>query len=256
MDRPRRPRTSSWCPTTPTVSNNLNGFGTRTRLDTGVLGIVTVTVNRTSRLAALISADAEGHVERYPGYQEWVVPEFEVGSEDPAPHRAAEGTAQPPHARSDHASRAGHPADRAAAGEVVPGLGVRRRRGTEVLVSNPMYNAVADHIASATDNQRKALIESLIAEVKITASDRNISTFRIPNHERRTSPSTPTRPRQRRNTRSGPRRMEFAQRRDRQGVLTSLIAPLRHQKACDLVSIHQRILQAGRTTVLITFHGS
>lgn len=61
--------------------NTLNGLGTRTRLDAGVLGIVTVTVNRTSRLAALISADAEGNVERYPGYQEWVVPEFEVGSE-------------------------------------------------------------------------------------------------------------------------------------------------------------------------------
>ena len=43
---------------------------------------------------------------------------------------------------------------------------------------------VADHIseiiASGTDNQRKALIETLIAEVKITASDRIIPVFRIP----------------------------------------------------------------------------
>jgi diacylglycerol kinase family enzyme len=60
--------------------NTLNGFGTRTRLDAGVLGIVTVTVNRARSLSALISADSEGHVERYPGYQEWVVPEFEVDS--------------------------------------------------------------------------------------------------------------------------------------------------------------------------------
>ncbi|ONI87685.1 hypothetical protein ALI22I_20990 [Saccharothrix sp. ALI-22-I] len=60
--------------------NTLDGFGTRTRLDAGVLGIVTVTVNRVRSLSALLSADSEGHVERYPGYGEWVVPEFEVDS--------------------------------------------------------------------------------------------------------------------------------------------------------------------------------
>ena len=45
-------------------------------------------------------------------------------------------------------------------------------------------NEVADHISeiisSGTDNQRKALIETLIAEVKITASDRIMPIFRIP----------------------------------------------------------------------------
>jgi diacylglycerol kinase family enzyme len=59
---------------------NLNGFGTRERMDAGVLGVVTVTVATARDLPALLSAEASGHLERFKGYQEWAVPEFEVDS--------------------------------------------------------------------------------------------------------------------------------------------------------------------------------
>ncbi|WP_308200332.1 recombinase family protein [Kibdelosporangium philippinense] len=39
---------------------------------------------------------------------------------------------------------------------------------------------ISEIIASGTDNQRKALIETLIAEIKITAADRIVPIFRIP----------------------------------------------------------------------------
>jgi diacylglycerol kinase family enzyme len=60
--------------------DNLSGFGTRERLDAGVLGVVTVTMDRALDLPALISAKAAGRVDRFRGYQEWAVPEFEIDS--------------------------------------------------------------------------------------------------------------------------------------------------------------------------------
>jgi diacylglycerol kinase family enzyme/uncharacterized membrane protein len=62
---------------------NLNGFGTRERMDAGVLGVVTVTVDRARDLPSLLSAEATGRIERFRGYREWTTPEFEVGSEQP-----------------------------------------------------------------------------------------------------------------------------------------------------------------------------
>jgi site-specific DNA recombinase len=41
-------------------------------------------------------------------------------------------------------------------------------------------SVISDIIVSGTDNQRKALIETLIAEIKITAADRIVPIFRIP----------------------------------------------------------------------------
>ncbi|MTD58391.1 diacylglycerol/lipid kinase family protein [Amycolatopsis pithecellobii] len=70
------------------VSNNayhltsLSQFGTRARLDAGMLGIVTVTANRNGGLRALLSAESEERVDHFPGYREWTVREFEVGSGD------------------------------------------------------------------------------------------------------------------------------------------------------------------------------
>lgn len=70
---------------------------------------------------------------------------------------------------------------------------------------------ISDAIASGTENQRKALIETLIAEIKITAADRIIPIFRIPqppaaeaamNHNKAPTRGKPW---------SGPRRKVFVQ---------------------------------------------
>jgi diacylglycerol kinase family enzyme len=63
--------------------DSIGGFGTRERMDAGVLGVVTVTVDRASDLPTLLSAQATGHLERFRGYRSWTVPEFEVDSAAP-----------------------------------------------------------------------------------------------------------------------------------------------------------------------------
>jgi diacylglycerol kinase family enzyme len=70
------------------VSNNayrlrsLAGFGTRERMDQGVLGVTAVTVDRSSDLAALVAAESARRVDRFSGYQEWTTPEFRIESAD------------------------------------------------------------------------------------------------------------------------------------------------------------------------------
>jgi len=59
---------------------SLNGFGTRARLDAGVLGVVTVTVDRALDLPTLIAAEVAGRVHRFRGYAEWTVPRLEIDS--------------------------------------------------------------------------------------------------------------------------------------------------------------------------------
>jgi diacylglycerol kinase family enzyme len=71
------------------VSNNayrlrrIAGFGTRERMDQGVLGVTAVTVDRGSDVAALVAAEAAGRVDRFHGYQEWTTPEFRIESGAP-----------------------------------------------------------------------------------------------------------------------------------------------------------------------------
>ncbi|MCW0214671.1 MAG: diacylglycerol kinase family protein, partial [Pseudonocardia sp.] len=62
--------------------DSLNGFGTRERIDTGVLGIVTVTVDRARDLPVLLAAESSGHLDRFSGYRSWTTPEFRVDSPD------------------------------------------------------------------------------------------------------------------------------------------------------------------------------
>lgn len=73
--------------------NTLNGFGTRERMDTGVLGVVTVSVDRARDLPGLMSAEASGHIERFRGYRAWTTPEFEVDSTDPLVDVGVDGEA-------------------------------------------------------------------------------------------------------------------------------------------------------------------
>ncbi len=60
--------------------DTLDGFGSRARLDAGVLGIVAVAVDRAVDVPALISAQLTGRLARFSGYRSWVAPDFVVDS--------------------------------------------------------------------------------------------------------------------------------------------------------------------------------
>jgi diacylglycerol kinase family enzyme len=71
------------------VSNNpydvtrIGGFGTRPRLDTGLLGIVSIRVNGAADAAELIAMQALGHVRAFPGFDEWTARTFELEGDGP-----------------------------------------------------------------------------------------------------------------------------------------------------------------------------
>lgn len=71
------------------VSNNpyrltgLGGVGSRARLDTGELGVVTVEIHGAREMSELVAAQAAGRIQRFRGYDEWVTPAFTVGSDSP-----------------------------------------------------------------------------------------------------------------------------------------------------------------------------
>ncbi|MGB3440869.1 MAG: diacylglycerol kinase family protein [Actinophytocola sp.] len=72
---------------------SLNGFGTRARLDTGVLGVVTVTVDRALDLPTLIAAEVAGRIDRFRGYEEWTAPLLEIDSGEPLVDVGVDGEA-------------------------------------------------------------------------------------------------------------------------------------------------------------------
>jgi diacylglycerol kinase family enzyme len=70
------------------ISNNpygdtLGGLGSRPRLDTGLLGVITLEVNGDREAAQFLSALTAGHPERFKGFDAWSTPEFEVASGGP-----------------------------------------------------------------------------------------------------------------------------------------------------------------------------
>ncbi|HZJ26568.1 MAG TPA: diacylglycerol kinase family protein [Acidimicrobiia bacterium] len=71
------------------VSNNvydldrIAGFGTRARLDAGVLGIVAVEVRSSADLAELVALQTTGGVSRARGWRQWTATSFEVRSSEP-----------------------------------------------------------------------------------------------------------------------------------------------------------------------------
>ncbi len=71
------------------VSNNpyrltgLGGVGSRARLDTGTLGIVTAEVHGAAEMAELVAAEAAGRIQRFRGYAEWATPTFMIQSDEP-----------------------------------------------------------------------------------------------------------------------------------------------------------------------------
>jgi hypothetical protein len=59
---------------------SLNGFGTRERIDAGVLGVVSVTIENARDMSVLLAAEASGGVDRFRGYWSWTTPELEIDS--------------------------------------------------------------------------------------------------------------------------------------------------------------------------------
>jgi diacylglycerol kinase family enzyme len=71
------------------VSNNvyeltrLGGFGSRERLDEGVLGVVTLVVGTATDVARLVALETAGQIDRAPGYDAWSADVVEVRSQRP-----------------------------------------------------------------------------------------------------------------------------------------------------------------------------
>ncbi|GAA1306270.1 hypothetical protein GCM10009610_18550 [Pseudonocardia xinjiangensis] len=63
--------------------DSMSGFGTRPRIDDGLLGVVTVDVDRARDVPALVSAEATGRIRRFRGYRAWSTREFVIDSAEP-----------------------------------------------------------------------------------------------------------------------------------------------------------------------------
>jgi diacylglycerol kinase family enzyme len=69
----------------PYVLSSLGGVGTRERMDTGTLGVVALTVRSAVEARRFLALEAAGQANRFPGWQEWATPRFEVASDGPVP---------------------------------------------------------------------------------------------------------------------------------------------------------------------------
>jgi diacylglycerol kinase family enzyme len=65
----------------PYVLTSIGGFGTRSRLDTGTLGVAAVEVKGAADVAALVAAETAGQVQRFRGWTEWATPSFTVDAD-------------------------------------------------------------------------------------------------------------------------------------------------------------------------------
>ena len=62
---------------------HIGGRGTRERLDAGVLGVLAARIAGAAEAGRFVALEAAGQVRRFPGWQEWNAPRFEVGSGAP-----------------------------------------------------------------------------------------------------------------------------------------------------------------------------
>lgn len=67
----------------PYQLDTIGGMGTRERLDLGVLGIVVARIADAAQASRFMALEAAGQVRRFPGWQEWASPRFEVSSSAP-----------------------------------------------------------------------------------------------------------------------------------------------------------------------------
>jgi diacylglycerol kinase family enzyme len=63
--------------------DRIGGLGTRERLDLGLLGIVAARIADAAQARRFVALEAAGQLRRFPGWQEWRAPRFEVGSGAP-----------------------------------------------------------------------------------------------------------------------------------------------------------------------------
>lgn len=59
------------------------GFGSRPLLDTGTLGVATLTISRTSDVNRLVALEIAGHPERFGGWRQWTADRLEVRGPQP-----------------------------------------------------------------------------------------------------------------------------------------------------------------------------
>ena len=67
----------------PYQLDQLGGLGTRTRLDTGKLGVVAARINGPGAAQRFVALEAAGRIRRFEGWLEWDADRFEVGSGGP-----------------------------------------------------------------------------------------------------------------------------------------------------------------------------
>ena len=78
----------------PYVLTRLGGFGTRARLDTGRLGVMTAEVHSAAEAAQLVAAEAAGRIQRFRGVLEWA--DAGVRGRQRQPHRSRRRRRGPP----------------------------------------------------------------------------------------------------------------------------------------------------------------
>jgi len=67
----------------PYVLDSLGGVGTRPRMDAGVLGVVSLTLTSATEARRFLALETAGQVDRFPGWEQWTTPHFEVTSDGP-----------------------------------------------------------------------------------------------------------------------------------------------------------------------------
>jgi diacylglycerol kinase family enzyme len=67
----------------PYVLDSLGGVGTRARMDTGELGVVSLTINSAQDARRFLALETAGQVHKFPGWLEWSAPRFEITSSGP-----------------------------------------------------------------------------------------------------------------------------------------------------------------------------
>ncbi|HMD47337.1 MAG TPA: diacylglycerol kinase family protein, partial [Acidimicrobiales bacterium] len=77
----------------PYTLSSLSGFGSRARMDAGVLGVAAVSVTRAASVTQLVALEVAGHPERFEGWHEWTTEHLEVDGPNPMP-AAVDGEAR------------------------------------------------------------------------------------------------------------------------------------------------------------------
>ncbi len=67
----------------PYQLHSFSGFGTRERIDLGVLGIMTARIADATEASRFVTLEAAGQVQRFPGWLEWTAPSFRIDSGGP-----------------------------------------------------------------------------------------------------------------------------------------------------------------------------